>query len=104
MGVDPKQLAPVSIEVGLYKCGIQLRPIAWKAPGFNHLSYGFNHLSYEVKNRLQAFAFKCNLYRYIEDHRDDKVDAQIWMMQYQHAQDVRENLLEKLTVGRCTLT
>ena len=36
----------------------------------------------------------------IEDYRDDKVDTQIWMLQYQHAQDLRENLLEKLSDAR----
>ena len=25
---------------------------------------GFNHRTYRARNRFQAFAFKCNLYRY----------------------------------------
>jgi hypothetical protein len=28
---------------------------------------GFNPRAYEVKNRFQAFAFKCNLYRYNQE-------------------------------------
>eukprot|EP00227_Mantoniella_beaufortii_P000128 CAMPEP_0197616458 /NCGR_PEP_ID=MMETSP1326-20131121/60540_1 /TAXON_ID=1155430 /ORGANISM="Genus nov. species nov., Strain RCC2288" /LENGTH=532 /DNA_ID=CAMNT_0043185345 /DNA_START=200 /DNA_END=1794 /DNA_ORIENTATION=- len=32
----------------------------------------------------------------LADFRDDKVEKQLWMLQYQHATDLRETLLEKL--------
>lgn len=38
----------------------------------------------------------------IEDYRDDKVDTQIWMLKYQHAQDLRGKLLEDLAARRVT--
>jgi hypothetical protein len=36
---------------------------------------GFISCAYEVKNRFQAFAFKCNLYRYIADRLVASIDA-----------------------------
>lgn len=36
----------------------------------------------------------------MEDFRNDKVDTGIWMLQYQHAADLREKLLEKLNNRR----
>jgi DNA topoisomerase-2 len=43
-------------KVGLYKLNAVVSDIL-NAPGFNHCAY-------KVKTRIQAFAFKCNLYRY----------------------------------------
>lgn len=36
----------------------------------------------------------------IDGYRDDQVDAQIWMLRYQHAQDLRDSLMVKLCALR----
>jgi hypothetical protein len=51
---------------------------------------GFNPCTCQVRNRLQAFAFKCNLYRYIEGVSHGMINIDVKFVPVGHALDVRD--------------